>query len=331
MPFLYLIVTAIIWLRNPFSRKKYLTQLINKVILIYRSNPEIVIHDYYNYVLSFLSQNLENIEKAGLVFYECPGLRPLKFLCSPINIYLQIEHTLFRPGSETPSSAIQGELPVPGSNRKYLIRIAELDRLGSADIIFDYSRINLFNIHSSPSLKDYLQKSFCISPALYPIFTSANGRHGVITLFGNPDISRRKLFLKDLERQRVSSENIRGVYFGIDKIYRKTKIVINIRQTDEYETLEELRVLPALRSGAIVVCELAPYVEKTAYSKFIIWGSLQELPSLIAEVENNYDEIHQRIFGDGSESSSFVKRMRRIEKCNQLAMKRAIDHINAQH
>lgn len=330
MPFLYLIVTAIVWLRNPFSRKKYQTELINKVILIYRGNPEIVIHDYYNYVLSFLFQNLENIEKAGLVFYECPGLRLLKFLHTPINIFLQIEHTLFRPGSETSTSAMQGELPVPGGNQKYLIRIAELDRLASADIIFDYSRINLFNIQSSPALRDYLQKSFCISPALYPIFTNGNDRHGVITLFGNPDISRRKLFLKDLERQRVSSENIRGLYFGVDEIYRKTKIVINIRQTDRHETLEELRVLPALRSGAIVVCESAPYVEKTAYSKFIIWGSLQELPSLIAEVENNYEEVHQRIFGDGSENSFFVKRMKRIEKCNQLAMNRAINHINAQ-
>ena len=330
MPFLYLIVTAIIWLRNPFSRKKYQTQLINKVILIYRSNPEIVIHDYYNYILGFLFQNLENIEKTNLVFYECPGLRPLKFLCSPINIYLQIEHTLFRPGSKTSSSAIQGELSVPGGSQKYLIRIAELDKLSSADIIFDYSRINLFNIQSSPVLRDYLQKSFCISPALYPIFTGVNGRHGVITLFGNPDISRRKLFLKALEHQGVSSENIRGVYFGVDEIYRKTKIVINIRQTDGYETLEELRVLPALRSGAIVICESAPYVEKTAYSKFIIWGTLQNLPSLIAEVENNYDEIHQRIFGDGSESSSFMKRMKRIEKCNQLAINRAINHINAQ-
>ncbi len=330
MPLLFLIITFIVRLRNPFSTKKYQTRLINKVILIYRSNPEIVIHDYFNYVLSFLFQNLGSIKKVGIVFYECPGLSPLKIMCSSISIYLQIEHTLFRPGSETSSSGIQGVLPVPGSTQKYLIRIAELDKLSSADVVFDYSRINLLNIQSSPILKDYLKKTFCIRPALYPLHTSSKGRNGVITLFGNPNISRRKLFLDDLRRHSISSENIRGVYFGVENIYRKVKIVINIRQTDGHETLEELRVLPALRSGAIVVCESAPYVEKTAYSKFVIWGSLSELPSLISEVQNNFEEIHARIFGDGSENSSFVRRMRRIEKCNQLAAERAVNRINSQ-
>jgi hypothetical protein len=329
MPLLFLIFAFIVSLRNPFSKKKYKTFLIHKVILIYRSNPEIVIHDYYNYVLSFLFQDLKNLERVRVVFFECPGLRMLKFLCPPVNVYLQIEHTLLRPRSKASESAIQGELPILGGREKYLIRIAELDKLKFADIIFDYSRINLLNIQSSEVLKDYLKKTYCISPALYPIFTSGNGRHGVITLFGNPNILRRKLFLKDLERQKILSENICGVYFGVDNIYRKAKIVINIRQTDSHETLEELRVLPALRSGAIVICESAPYVEKTAYSKYIIWGSLQELPSLIAEVENNYEEVRGRIFGDGSDNSPFFRRMKRIESCNQLAVKRAVNRINS--
>lgn len=329
MPLLFLIVAFIVGLRNPFSTKKYQTRLINKVILIYRSNPEIVIHDYHNYVLCLLFQNLGGIKKPGMVFYECLGLKLLKFMCSPISIYLQIEHTLFRPGSQTSSAGMQGCLPISGSDQKYLIRIAELNRLSSADIVFDYSRINLFNIQSALALRDYLKKAFCISPALYPLHTSSKGRDGVITLFGNPNISRRKLFLEDLKRHAISSENICGVYFGVDKIYRKARIVINIRQTDGHETLEELRVLPALRSGAIIICESAPYVEKTAYSKFILWGSLSELPGLISEVEDNYEDTHRQIFGDGSENSPFVRRMRRIEKCNQLAAKRAVHRINS--
>lgn len=330
MPFLHLIVTAIVWLRNPFSSKKYQTHLINKVILIYRSNPEIVIHDYYNYTLTFLLEKLRGVKKNAIVFFECPGLRLLKMLSASINIYLQIEHTLFRPISGNATPGLQAGLAVPGSEAKYLIRIAEFNKLSSADIVFDYSRINLFNIRSSSALKAYLQKSFCISPALYELCTSQEGRDGVITLFGNPNLSRRKLFLENLGQHALSTRNIQGVYLDIGKIYRSVKIVINIRQTDEFQTLEELRILPALRSGAIVVCESAPYVEKTAYSKFIIWGSLEELPDLIAETVNHYDEVHQRIFGDGSENSSFVKRMKRIEKCNQLAMNRAINHINAQ-
>lgn len=327
MYFLYLIITLIIILRNPFSGKKYKTRLINKVILIYRSNPEIVIHDYYYYILNILDKNLANLKVSRVVFFECPGLSALKIFGKSIKIFLQIEHTLFRPESTASSSWLQSGLPILGAKEKYLIRIAGFDKLRFADVIFDYSRINLLNIQSSIAFRDYFKKTVCISPTLYPICTNGKDRNGIITLFGDPNLPRRKLFLENLQSNAVSIKNIQGVYLGVDQIYQSAKIVINIRQSDAFDTLEELRVLPALRSGAIVVCETAPYIEKTAYSKYIIWGSLSELPRLIMEVENNYDEIRQSIFGDGSENSSFVKRMKRIELCNELAMKRMVNRI----
>lgn len=328
MYFLFPFIALAVYLRNPFSSKKYSVCRINWTIFIFRSNPEIVIHDYYFYVQNLLIQNLGKIKKRGLVFYECTGFKPLKLLIPSTNIFLQIEHTLFNPRNNVLSPGIPGGLKVPGHQKNYLVRIAEIEKLTNADIIFDYSRINLFNIRSAPKLKDYLRKSFCISPSLYPLSINSHGRNGVITLFGNPDLSRRKLFLEDLKKHRIISKNIRDVYFGIDKIYQKTKMVINIRQTDSYDTLEELRVLPALRNGAIVICETAPYAEKTAYSKFIIWGSLQELPRLVEDVEKNYEEVHARIFGDGAKDSPFIRRMRRIEKCNALAIKRVIQRMN---
>lgn len=326
LPFLF--IKLILVLRNPFSSKKYQARLINRAVLIYRSNPEIVIYDYYNYVLGLLDDHLKAFKKSKVIFFECPGLKLLKILFPFAAIYLQIEHTLLRPPSKESSTGLQGHLPVPGTNEHYLIRIAELDKLRSADIVFDYSRINVFNIQSLATLCDYMQKTFCISPALYPLCTTSKDRQGVITLFGNPDISRRRLFLEDLKSHAIASDNIRGVYFGVDEIYRKAKIVINIRQTDSHETLEELRVLPALRSGAIVICENAPYVEKTAYSQFVIWGSMEEIPKLIMEVEKNYEAVHSRIFGDGSEHSRFAKRMKRIEQCNALAVQKAIKRLS---
>ena len=329
MFFLYPFVALFIFIRNPFSSKKYSASLIGSVVLICRSNPEIVIRDYHFYIQSLLARHLRGFKRNKAIFFECPGLRPLKLLLPSINILLQIEHTLFKPGSQVSSGGIPGNLVVPQSTEKYLIRIADLEKLNTANIIFDYSRINLFNIQSSPLLKDFLKKSFCISPALYPLFTQRNGRSGIITLFGNPEASRRKIFLESLDGNGVKTKNIRGVYFGVDEIYRTTKIVINIRQTDGHDTLEELRVLPALRSGAIVVSETAPYVEKTAYAKFVIWGSLDELPGLVDYVEKNYDAVYAQIFGDGSENSSFMKRMKRIERCNELSMKRAVKLMNS--
>lgn len=331
MPLLLVFIKLILVIRNPFSNKKYKASLVNNAILVYRQNPEIVISDYCLYVQELLLSKLGDIKSNIVIFYECPGLSFLKHCVPLANIYLQIEHTLLKPEASNADSTFSGNLNITSQDKLYLVRIDNFDKLNQADVVFDYSRINLHNIRSSIDLTAYSKKTFCISPAIYPLRLSTDGRSGAITLFGNANIPRRKLFLGDLDKHQVISQNISGVYFGVEKVYEKAKIVINIRQSDLYDTLEELRILPALRSGAIVICESAPYVEKTAYSKFIIWGSLQELPSLIAEVDNNYEEVHRRIFGDGSENSSFVKRMKRIERCNKLAMKRAIDLINAQH
>ena len=328
MPLLLLFIKLILAVRNPFSNKKYQAGLVNNAILVYRQNPEIVIGDYCRYVQELLLSKLGDIKKNIVIFYECPGLGFLKYCMPSANIYLQIEHTLLKHQLSNTEFTFSGNLKISNQDKSYLVRIDNFDKLNQADVVFDYSRINLHNIRSSTDLLAYSKKTFCISPAIYPLKLSIDGRSGAITLFGNTNIPRRKLFLEDLDKHQVVSQNISGVYFGVEKVYEKAKIVINIRQSDLYDTLEELRVLPALRSGAIVICENAPYMQKTAYSQFVIWGSIEEIPSLIIEVEKNYEAVHRRIFGDGSENSRFVKRMRRIEKCNQLAMNRAINLVN---
>lgn len=330
MHLLFFPIKLIISLRNLFSEKNYQACLINDtVIFVYRNNPEIVVRDYHFYVQGLLINYLAGLEKKCLIFFECPGLRLLK-LCLPFfEVYLQIEHTLLHPEAKDGLITVPGSLATLDGDGSYLVRIAEFEKLNQASLVIDYSRVNLLNIESSELLRSFRQKSFCISPSLYPIHISPDGRSGSITLFGNPDIPRRKLFLQELKNAQIEYKNVRGMYFGVEEVYRKAKIIINVRQTDIYYTLEELRVLPALRSGAIVISEIAPFIEKTAYSKFIIFGTIEELPSLIKEVEQNYQAVHRRIFGDGSENSHFMKRMRRIEKCNVLSMQRAVNYLNS--
>jgi len=328
MNLIFIITRCCIHLRNLFSSKQFQVELLNRCIFLSRRNPEVVIYDYYFYIRDLLRTDLCGVQKACFVLYECNWFHFLKIFLPVVRINLQIEHTLVKPGGRGAENAFLGNLIIPNSEHQYLVRIAHFEDLKQSSIVFDYSRINLHNIRSNLALHVFLKKVFCISPVLYPISVGVDGREGIITLFGNPEDSRRKLFLEDLNRHQIRSSNIRGIYFGIDSIYRSVKIVINIRQTEYHDTLEELRVLPALRSGAIVVCEAAPYAVKTWYSKFIIWGSIDQLPKLIADTEKNYNHIHSKIFGISEDHSPFIRRMKRIERCNQLIMLRAVQKVN---
>jgi hypothetical protein len=323
MNFIYQIACLWVSLKNCFSSKHYQVQLIGRVILFTRRNPDIVIRDYYFYVYQLLLTNLNDVTKNCFILFGCRVFKFFGIFLPTLQIDLQIEHTLVKPGGRGTNGSSAGTLVIPKSSEQYLVRIADFSRLGKANIIFDYSRINLHNIRSNVAFQAYARKTFCISPTLYPLCISTEGREGAITLFGNPDDSRRKDFLDSLKKHRVESRNVQGVYSNLDAVYRQAKIVINIRQTEHHDTLEELRVLPALRSGAIVICESAPYAEKTWYSKFIIWGSLADLPALVADTQINYNQIHARVFGTSELNSSFLRRMNRIELCNKLVAEKA--------
>ena len=328
MQFITLIIRWLVALRNYFSSKHFQVELLGNVILIYRTNPEVVIKDYYFYIYCLLKSNLTVVNKRCIVLYDFSLPQLLKKIFPIFEISLQIEHTLVKPGGRESNLAKRGELPIPNSDDYYLIRIDNLKKQLSANFIFEYSRINYYNIRSDPNFKHFFKKMYCISPTLYPINTVIDGRKGVITVFGNPNEARRKTFLEALAKQKILSRNIQNVYSDIDVIYRDIKIMINIRQTDHHDTLEELRVLPALRSGVIVICESAPFAEKTWYSKFIIWGALADLPKIVMDVEKNYNDYHNLIFGSVNSHSAFRMRMKRIEQCNQLAVLRMTNRMN---
>ena len=71
-------------------------------------------------------------------------------------------------------------------------------------------------------------------------------------------------------------------------IMDKFKILVNIHQTDFYHTLEELRILPSLMTGILIVSEDVPYKGNIPFSKHIIWSSYDDLPKTINDVLLNY-------------------------------------------
>ena len=323
------LINLFIYFQNFFKGKYYRCQKIIRVYFVFDQHYDRVIRDYYEYVDSLLAKNLALIGVPCLVSLDCNGFSWLKIFLPVKKIVFQIEHTLVKRGGRDCEGGISGQISIPDGSGKYLVRLANISKLQNADLIIEYSQINQFNIRQSPDFSAYVKKTFCIVPALYPLLDSSLGysnerSFNTITMFGNPEESRRKQFLAALAKLNVNSENINGVFDGIESLYRNTRILINIRQTDHHDTLEELRVLPALRCGVIVISERAPLIEKTRYSQYIIWGELDELPTLIMEVQKNYDLWHKKIF----ESPGFIRRMNRISRCNELVALRVIRHLN---
>jgi hypothetical protein len=99
--------------------------------------------------------------------------------------------------------------------------------------------------------------------------------------------------------------------------------LINIRQTAHHHTLEELRVLPALLCGAIVISESAPLQDTIGYSEFILWATIDDLPELIKDVATHYERYRQPIFG----GARFVQCMRKLDQKNRLTAAKIADFI----
>lgn len=110
----------------------------------------------------------------------------------------------------------------------------------------------------------------------------AEGRDIDIPMLGH-GAPRRQAFLERATAAGLSVTCVEGVFdtAEVRALYRRARILVNIRQTDVFDTLEELRVLPALRSGAIVVSEDVPLRQEVPYHEHLTWASLEEMPEAV--------------------------------------------------
>ena len=307
---------------SPFS--PYQIKRIHSSHLISQKKFDVGLQDYYHYLLKLFARALSEQPSLQVnIAFELSDF-PGQFKGTQVQqVCLQIEHTLVKPGGRGSESAQAGVIPIPGDlmGRTYLVRLAHLEKLQAADLIIEYSRSNIRNLKASQQFPAILQKMVSIAPTLYPLLTTnpSNSHRSIAcaTLFRNMNEPRRKLFFEGLLAQQVPVQNVNNVFDHIENTYAQIKVLINIRQTDHHDTLEELRVLPALRCGVIVISESVPLMKECRYSDFILWGTLEELPNIVKDVLANYDAYYQRIFG----GQHFERRMQRLEDTNLLKVR----------
>ncbi len=272
---------------------------VNKSFIGYNENIAIYVHDYFKYIISVISKILnDNNISINVIVGNCYD--SFNNELKTIRIYINYEHTLVKKGGRDSQGAPEGIIKTTDLDN-YLVRIDNLNGMNEADIIIEYSCPNIENIKSSKLYPELSNKLVYIAPALYEqIFTIRERKINILTTFIRTHEPRRFRLIEDLKQNNINHINVNDCFEKncLKELYCNTKILINIHQTDHHHTFEELRVLPALLCGCIVICEESPLKELVPYHKYLIWVKYDEIVEKCIEVQNNYDYYYNTIFGN---------------------------------
>lgn len=280
---------------NPIIEK-----IANSYVL-YSENSSYVIRQYYLYCLQLIKDELNNKDYAiNLIFGNYYAPFPGKNNIFKIDI--QYEHTLVKPNGRSSKGAVSGNIRLNETDF-YLIRIAKKSYYKSLDFIIDYSFPNLINISSHQAFESIVKKSTVISPVLYSLEKSPwiqSRKNNIITTFINEKETRRSIILEKFKTAEIAVQNIMNTFSSEDvkSLYSNSKILINVHQTPHHDTFEELRVLPALLCGCIVISENVPLKEHIPYHNYIIWADYEDIVDVAKNVSENYDYYVRKIFDD---------------------------------
>jgi hypothetical protein len=268
-------------------------------ILINEDVPHYV-KDYYIYILSIIKyvinkNNLSINIILGNIIYNFDNTN------ETLKININYEHTLVKKGGrDIKNNTPTGIIPYNNVDN-YLVRIENLNNYINTDIIIDYSNPNIYNVKSSGFYNDFSHKYIYISPSIYQtIYTNIENRKiSSLTTFINVNEPRRYKLLENINNNNYFDHiNINNCFDknDIENLYKDTKVIINIHQTPHHDTFEELRCLPALQNGVIIVAEKSPLNNLIPYNNLIIWCEYDDIINKVKDVLDNYEEYHSKIF-----------------------------------
>lgn len=276
--------------------------------MIYFSEEEPdYVKDYYLFILKKLKDL--NLDTDITLF----GLGKIDKI-SGKKVFVNYEHNLVKPHFSHP---LVGTTPLLKDKKyNYLVRIENIPAFVECDIYIEYSMPNIVNMKSCGLIKDYLKKVFYFPPLLCDYSPESEKRveYDVITSFYilNPDGRPRRQVLHDkLKQQNFNYLNLPKVFDEqlYNDYYKKSKILVNVHQTDFHDTFEELRVLPALLNGLIVIAEDSPLKESIPYSEYIVWCDYNEIVDKTNHVLENYDSYFNKIHGPESGLRNVIESM----------------------
>jgi len=289
-------------------------------LLLYNDNCGII-NDYYQNIVTIIKHILENNPDLHINIV-LGGNYNFNNNNKTLVISINYEHTLVKKGGRsvpfgTPIGTVKDD-----TNDNYFVRIDNFDNLNKSDIIIDYSKPNIYNVKTCSLYNSFSKKHIYVYASMYtPYFIKYNRNIVTLTTFINTNEPIRANLLAKIRSEKIEHININNCFKENEMrdIYQKTKILINVHQTPHHHTFEELRVLPALESGVIVISEKSPLIETIPYSDLIIWVNYDDIIEKIKDVIHNYDSLHSSIF-----STENIARLRSYSKLNYDVLQHAI-------
>jgi hypothetical protein len=232
-----------------------------------------------------------------------------------INFCMEYEHSLVLPGGlNILQNPPIGKVPSVYQDGSYYTVLEDVCQLSRHDIIVQYSMPNIENFRLSNKFSAALLEKMIYVPPLEYEYNPYHLERDImpITTFVYPEMSRRYDIIQDLEKKGIHVKNHNQITSRdrMKELYDASAIMLNIHQTPYRHTLEELRILPALMRGVIVISEIVPLMEIVPYSSFIVWSSIDDLPTTITDVTTNYETYFDRFFGSESELPCILSMMR---------------------
>lgn len=246
------------------------SQIINNSQLFFTDEYETtLLGPYYNYVLENLKKILKNYNSEKKISFGA------EYENSDIKIDFQIEHTIHY-NTQT---------------NERTVMLQNYEKLSHNDIIIEYSKTNIENLKTSTIGKKFLKKTIYCPPIIYDEIKIDSEKSNNVMVIQNFSKRRAELFQKF---------NVDCIYTmdkdKLTEVYSNYKILMNTHQIDEHQTIEELRILPALINGVLIVSEKGPFYEKIPYQKHVIWTDYDNIVDDTKNTLKNYHHIRNQKF-----------------------------------
>ena len=234
------------------------------------------------------------------------------------------EHTVVAEGSSESIDAPHYHAQY--NSRKYHVRLLSAKRIARrATALLDYSAANVAHVAESGLYPEVSLRHRYVASAIFgnaPLTLHTGTRkHDSLSTFVTAENPRRGPFLAKMPTTHINETGVWGRE-ALRALYMETKVLTNVHQTNFHRTPEELRILPALLCGVIVVSEPVPLEHTVCYRNAVIFEELEDIPRRVREVLENYDEWHARLFNKEN-----VKILTRLHDQNRETIHELLGHL----